>query len=344
MVAGKRLIIRLPISLPDLTPDRVRVSVGTAAVLGLLRYRLQVPPTTAYIMTYTEESCLANCGFCAQARSNFADKTLLSRVIWPDFPITEVLEGFRNPAINVLERICVQVINYPGFVEDTLHLVGLFKEKTSLPVSVDVCPVDSEVLLSLKTAGADRISIPLDASTPTLFDEVKGRAVKGPYRWDKHIKALNEAVRVFGEFKVGSNIIIGLGESEKEAVELIQKLHDMKVIPVLFAFTPLKGTRLQDHNQPTIESYRRIQVARHIITSGWSRLEKMSFDKNGKLAGFGNVDLYTVLSDGAAFMTTGCPGCNRPFYNERPSGPFYNYPRKLTPSELNTELRELGLE
>ena len=27
-----------------------------------------------------------------------------------------------------------------------------------------------------------------------------------------------------------------------------------------------------------------------------------------------------------AVLTSGCPGCNRPFYNERPRGPIYNYP------------------
>jgi biotin synthase-related radical SAM superfamily protein len=343
-VTGKKLIIRLPISLPDLAPDRVRVSVGTAAVLGLLHYRLQVPPTTSYIMTFTEETCLANCSFCAQARDNVADKTLLSRVIWPDFSLINVVNSFNNPAMKVLERICVQVINYSDFISDTLYLVSLFKEKIGLPVSVDICPVDSEVLTGLKAAGADRISIPLDASTPTLFDAVKGRAVKGPYRWDKHMAALKEAVEVFGEFKVGSNIIIGLGESEMDAVKLIQKLYNMGVSSILFAFTPLKGTRLQERSQPIVESYRRIQVARHLITRGRSRVDEMSFDHEGRLTGFGGVDLYEELADGVAFMTTGCPGCNRPFYNERPSGPFYNYPRNLTARELKMELRELGLE
>jgi len=54
----------------SLMPDRVRVSVGTASVLGLLKYRLAVPPTTAYLMTYTEGSCLANCSFCSQATTS----------------------------------------------------------------------------------------------------------------------------------------------------------------------------------------------------------------------------------------------------------------------------------
>jgi biotin synthase-related radical SAM superfamily protein len=325
----------------SLVPDRVRVSVGTASVLGLLRYRLGVPPTTAYLMTYTEGSCQANCGFCAQARDNHADRDQLSRVVWPVYPLGRVMEGFREPAQDVLERICVQVINYPGFLDDTVDLVRLLWDETRLPVSVDTCPVGEGPLHRLREAGAEMVSIPLDGATPRIFDEVKGRGAKGPYRWERHMEALEAAVEVFGAGNVGSNLIVGLGETEREATELIQTLHDMKVRTVLFAFTPLKGTRLEDLPQPPIESYRRIQAARHLIVNGLSSLEEMTFDGEDRITGYGTVDLEEALGDGSAFMTTGCPGCNRPFYNERPSGPLYNYPRPLTREEAGNILEGL---
>ena len=325
----------------DLAPDRVRVSVGTASVLGLLRYRLSVPPTTAYLMTYTEGSCLANCSFCAQARDHNTNRDQLSRVVWPDYPLDRVMDGFRNPAHDVLERVCVQVIYYPGFLDDTVDLVRLLRDETGLPVSVDTCPVDKESLLRLREAGAEMISIPLDGATPRIFDEIKGRDVKGPYRWERHIEALRMAVEVFGDGNVGSNLIVGLGETEREAAELIQRLHDMKVKTVLFAFTPLAGTRLEGLPPPHMEKYRRLQAARHLIVNGYAALEGLSFDEDGRITGYGGVDLDTVLGDGVAFMTTGCPGCNRPFYNERPSGPFYNYPRPLTEDEIKEELASL---
>ena len=40
--------------------------------------------------------------------------------------------------------------------------------------------------------------------------------------------------------------------------------------------------------------------------------------------------LRDIIEDTNAFLTSGCPGCNRPYYTSRPSGPIYNYPRKLT--------------
>ena len=324
-------------------PEKVRVSIGTAAVLGLVNMRLSTPPTTAYIMTYTDGSCIANCSFCAQARENEAKRDLLSRVIWPDYPLDEVIEGFRNPKLDVLERICIQVINYPGFIEDTMHLTSVMR-KTGLPLSLDICPVDESDLVKFREAGIERISIPLDAATPEIFNKIKGRDVNGPYRWETHIKTLKAAVNVFGAGNVGTNLIIGLGETEREATELIQSNLEKGVRTILFAFTPLPHTRLEDLPQPEVEAYRRIQVVRHLMTKGLTYLKDIEFDEDEKIRQINDVDLINELRDGEAFKTTGCPGCNRPFYNERPSGPFYNYPRPLTDEEIKKEITLLRLQ
>jgi biotin synthase len=44
-------------------------------------------------------------------------------------------------------------------------------------------------------------------------------------------------------------------------------------------------------------------------------------------------ELDMIINDTNAFLTSGCPGCNRPYYTSRPSGPIYNYPRALTEKE-----------
>jgi len=45
------------------------------------------------------------------------------------------------------------------------------------------------------------------------------------------------------------------------------------------------------------------------------------------------------------FLTSGCPGCNRPFYNERPSL-IYNYPSVTlllkNLETLNNQLKSVG--
>ena len=325
----------------DLSPDMVRVSIGTVGVLGLKEIRLDVPPTTAYLMTYTEGSCLANCAFCSQARECNSERDHLSRVIWPEYSWDSVLEGFKSPSMDVLERVCIQVINYPGFIVDVLDMVHDLRAITGLPISVDTCPVSREDMKQLKNAGVQRVNIPMDAATQKLFDNVKGRNVGGPYRWETHLEAISRAVDIFGEGMVGSNLIIGLGETEEEAVALIQALSDLNVNTALFAFTPLRGTKLEKLSQPPIESYRRVQLARYLIDRGTTRMKDMTF-KDGRIMDFGVENIRKHLSDGSAFQTSGCPGCNRPFYNEKPSGPFYNYPRKLSREEVSEILDALS--
>jgi len=43
--------------------------------------------------------------------------------------------------------------------------------------------------------------------------------------------------------------------------------------------------------------------------------------------------LKNIIENSNTFMTTGCPGCNRPYYTSKPSGPIYNYPRNLNKTE-----------
>jgi biotin synthase len=327
-------------------PVKVRVSTGTAGLLGLDNIKLKVKPTTAYLMTHTDDGCVGNCTFCPQARESPSSKSRLSRVLWPTYPSAAVLAALGNAPRQELKRICIQAVNYPGYFEDVHALLRGMRAATDTPVSLDTCPLTREQMRKLKEAGLDRIGIPLDASTPGLFDRVKGSEVGGPFSWDDHMEALREAVEVFGRGRVMSNLIVGIGETEEEAANFIQTLMDMGVQTGLFAFTPIRGTTLHGHSQPPLDSYRRVQVARHLITLRHARSDDMEFDDGGAIVGFGaDPNVFAgVLEKGDAFCTSGCPGCNRPFYNERPSGPLFNYPRGLTREEAQREAERLGLK
>ncbi len=189
----------------------------------------------------------------------------------------------------------------------------------------------------------ERIGIALDASTEKLFDELKGPAVSGPYQWKDQLRKLREAVGIFGKGNVSTHLIAGLGETEKEIVSTIQKCIDMGVLPALFAFTPIRGTRLQNNPQPPLETYRRIQLARYLIVNGFARYEAMRFGVDGRTINFAveKSTLRMVVETGMPFFTTGCPGCNRPFYNEKPSGPIFNYPRQLSSEEIASIIKQL---
>jgi biotin synthase len=188
----------------------------------------------------------------------------------------------------------------------------------------------------LAETGVDRVSIALDAATEELFNTVKGASANGPYTWKNQLKALKEAVQTFGKGSVSTHLIAGLGENERELIQIIQWCVDTGVYPSLFAFTPIPGTALENHSQPPLSYYRRIQIARFLIIQGKTRYENMRFNEDNRLIDFGvpEEQIRNVIKTGRPFVTSGCPGCNRPYYNERPGGPLYNYPRQPLPEEV----------
>lgn len=318
-------------------PKKIRVSLGSAIVLKLLNGKLDAAPTTAYLMTYREEKCAANCAFCPQARGSNSKADMLSRVSWPTFPTENVLNGiFEAVANGTINRVCIQALNYPEVFRDLTALIRAVKQEVDVPVSVSCQPLSAKNVQLLAEAGAERIGIPLDAATKKIFDAVKGAEAGGPYSWKKQWQILAEATKIFGRGRVSTHLIVGLGETEEEMVSTIQTCVDMGVLPALFALTPIAGTKLEGTHQPPIEKYRRIQVARHLIVHGLSKFANMKFNSKGELTSFGVTrdTLSQIIKTGTPFLTSGCPNCNRPYYNEKPSGPIYNYPRPLTSEEI----------
>jgi biotin synthase len=263
---------------------------------------------------------------------------MLSRVTWPTFPTKQVLqklEGINEKGL--IKRICIQALNYPTVFNDVLSLVKEIRLIVSLPIAISCQPFGEEEMKKLAQIGVNRIGIPLDAATEDIFDKVKGSLAYGPYTWKRHQEALKNAVRVFGKGHVSTHLIVGLGETEEEMVKMTQWCADNGVYPGLFSFTPVPGTALESGSQPSLDCYRRIQVAHYLITNGKTRYENMTFDSDGCLIDFGvsKDELLQAVRCGKPFLTSGCPDCNRPYYNERPGGPLYNYPRMPLPEEID---------
>jgi len=327
-------------------PAKVRVSVGSAIVLELIRGRLDAPPTTVYLLTYHEGKCSANCGFCPQARTSTSRADMLSRVTWPAFPTREVVSKTASAwQKKAILRVCIQAINYLGVFDHLLALTKAIVSRANVPVSVSCQPLNRAQMKMLAEAGVDRVSVALDAATEGLFNKVKGTLTCGPYAWEKQRKTLEEAVQVFGKGSVSTHLIVGLGETERELIETVQWCVDSGVYPSLFAFTPVPGTALEGLPQPSMASYRRAQLARHLVVQGKTRCESMKFDGYGRIIDFGVSKhlLRGVVESGGPFQTSGCPGCNRPYYNERPGGLIYNYPRPLKSDELIEVEKQFGI-
>ncbi|MFQ6064427.1 MAG: radical SAM protein [Candidatus Bathyarchaeia archaeon] len=327
-------------------PEKIRVSLGSAVVLGLMNGILDAKPTTVYLLTFHSGKCSANCGFCPQARKSKGRADMLSRVIWPPFPTELVISGIEHVMEKgAIRRVCIQALNYPAVFGDILNITEAILSRVNVPISVSCQPITREEMKKLAETGVERLCIPLDAVTEELFDTVKGRLADGPYVWEKQCVALEDAVAIFGKDSVSTHLIVGLGETEEDAIRMIQWCVDRGVYPSLFSFTPALGTPLENRPQPSITRYRRVQIAEHLIMNRMTQFKEMRFDQDGAVRNFGvsREKLLRVIRTGKPFMTSGCPGCNRPYYNERPSGPIYNYPRQPLPKEILEIERQIGV-
>ncbi|MFW9934330.1 MAG: radical SAM protein [Candidatus Thorarchaeota archaeon] len=308
----------------------IRLSVGTAALLGLVQCKLDAQPTTAYTMTFTKSRCSANCAFCAQARESSAKASQLSRVTWPAYPLTQFIETITQNGINFpFNRLCIQTICYPTLVKDLKHLITLFKNYLpTIPLSLALPPLRANDFQDFYNLGVDRVAVSLDAVTTELFEHYKGSGMGGPFSWSTHYQALESARAIFGANHTTTHLIIGLGETEFQTVFLLQDLINKDITVGLFPFTPISGTSLENKPRPALDHYRRIQLAYYLVQNRLVTAQQMQFNSSNQLTdlGLSKERLIDIIARGKAFQTAGCPSCNRPFYTEQPGGPLFNYP------------------
>ncbi len=281
----------------------VRASIGSLSELGIEKVRMLAKPTTVYILQYSKRGCLAGCKFCPQSATSATCKDYVSRIPWPIVPLGEILKRIKGRGN--FARMCIQSIIKPEFENEILKIVSEIRRYgIKLPVSIALTPVESSFLYMYKEKGVDYIGVGLDAATPEIFYKI-GK----PYSWNKYINFIDRAVEIFGRKRVIVHLIFGLGEKIKDFVYTMKALYEKGCEVALFAFTPVRGTHLHDLPQPEILKYRIVQIARFMLSKNLKKIP----------------DVEHLAQ---ALLTSGCPGCNRPFYNETPRK-IYNYPNAI---------------
>ena len=311
----------------------VRASLGTLIALGLERGRADVLPSIAYVMQYSEKGCMGKCAFCAQSIYSRTPKELLSRVIWPKVDLSTLLGAL---ARSRYQRVCLQTIIKEKFIDEVYYLVRNFN-KLGLSVSLSITPIPKSELETLTREGVDYLGVGLDAASKNLVE-----ACGKPFTWETYWDFIKAGVEVLGKGKVVTHIIVGLGESLEDMLSTIEKLRDVGSDVSLFAFTPLKGTRLGNLSPPSIRYYRLVQLSTKLIMEGYSWRDFIVY-KNGvphiKKSAI-ELDADELLD---AVIIRGCPGCNRPFYNEVPGREPYNFPdREMLMKWKEAVIREIN--
>ncbi len=305
-------------------------------LLGLSKAKLLVAPKTAHFLV--GDGCVNDCAFCAQAKNSHSLPGRLSRVVWPRHPWSDI-GGPLSAAIRdgLFSRICVQTVECSQGTALALDFVRRIRViSQQMPVSVCAAPYSLARVEAFFRAGASTVGLPIDAATPDIHNRVKRGLPNTAWR-----VLLESSSRWPG--LISTHFIAGLGETEEELVRAIAKAQENGVTVGLFSFTPVKGTDMEACPPPDISKYRRIQLAAYVLKNGGNiRAIEFSGERIVRVR-LGDPKIRQEILKGLPFMTSGCSGCNRPYYNERPGQIMMNYPRLLSPQEAFRGICESGL-
>ena len=346
------------------SPEYVQLSTAAAMTLGIMpgrMHRCECTRCLNLLLSYPE-GCLANCAYCGLARHreaerDYADRNFI-RVDWPAVPLAQIVDIVaRDGAASPFHRMCISMITHPRSDADTVEVLRAWTRRidpASIPVSILSNPMTMSRadVVQLKELGADIFTVALDAATPAIFDRTRGKGVQSPHKWQKYWEILLAARDVFGAQKFGAHIIIGMGETELEALTLVQQLVDLGGHSHMFCFFPEKGS-LMDHLPATPrDQWRRVQLARYLIDYAGVRVGQMRFDAHGRVTDFGlpHAELDAIVAAGVAFRTSGCPGkfrtdlsaCDRP-YGDSPPSDIASFPFQPAGRDLRRIRRQLGI-
>lgn len=320
------------------SPEYVQMSTAAAITLGLVAGKMHRTSCTHclnLLVTYPE-GCRANCAYCGLARHreearDYADRNFI-RVDWPTARYDEVIERVKAGSDKGrFERMCISMITHPNSNDDTFVLLEKWtREVPAVPVSILSNPttLEKDDLIRMRDLGADIFTVALDAVTPAIFERTRGRGVDSPHRYEKYWQAIEWAAEIYGPEKFGAHLICGMGETEREILEVAQRIRGLGGHNHMFAFFPERGSLMEDWPAVDRGQWRRVQLARFLIDYRGVRVEAMAFDDAGRVTDFGvpKEVLEKEIAAGTPFRTSGCPGkddevsaCNRPYGDSSPT-------------------------
>ncbi|VVB71979.1 Lipoyl synthase [uncultured archaeon] len=179
-------------------------------------------PQQAYITV--SERCIYDCKFCAVPKLQGGVKSRQT--------VCRMVEDAQSTgqlcAISLTSGVETSPQKEAARVAEIVRDLRRF----GVPIGVSVSPFPG-VNEILKRAGADEVKYNLESADRDLFP----RVCPG-ISFQEIMDALQEAVGIFGQNRVFSNIIVGLGESDRALHHSIDELTEMGVLPVLRAVYP----------------------------------------------------------------------------------------------------------
>ncbi len=341
----------------QISPEWVRISAAAAMTLGLKTgrtYRGAACRCINLLQNYPE-GCYANCTYCGLARERPGvpvDNTFI-RVAWPLYETDRVARAIADRE-DQIGRICIAQVQDNRAYADLIEMEQRVRAASDVPISalVSATLLDQDRLEQIKQAGADIIGVGLDAASEEVFYRTRGKGARGPHDWHYHWKIVELASRLYGPMKVNCHIVVGLGETDRDLINLFYKLKSMQVAGYLFSFNPEPDTAMRKVPCAPLRRWRRIQLIKYLIEQHDLPPEMIEFDGTGTIARLkANGSLVEkAVAEGRAFMTNGCPdkqgelACNRPYGSYRPGEAFRDYPFSPLADDLHVIRDQVRLE
>ena len=183
-------------------------------ITGEMENALAHCPEQAYINL--SEKCIYDCKYCSVPKLQGRTKT-------KEESLEIIKTAFQKGNVKAISITSGVEKTPEGELERVLDLMPELK-KYNVPIGVSIYSVSggSE---KLKAVGVSEVKYNVEAADSEIFKKV----CPGLSETDI-FSELEEAVKIFGKGKVFSNIIIGLGETDEKAEEMIERLAKIGVI------------------------------------------------------------------------------------------------------------------
>lgn len=155
-----------------------------------------------------DSNCKYHCKFCATPliQSHINHRTLQPQVV------TRIVKRVANKSLTAV-ALTTGVFSTPiDSVKHMCQVVEALRREFGdrLPIGVEPYVEEEKHIDMLYDAGADEIKINVESFDPQIYSKVCSE-----FNYQNNLKMVRYAAKVFGENRVCSNIIIGLGEKEE---------------------------------------------------------------------------------------------------------------------------------
>lgn len=185
-------------------------------------------------------SCIFKCRYCSVPHLSGQRRTIEE--------IMAMVESVRHRirAISITSGVLESIEEEESYVLEVVKHLLVYE----LPIGVSIYPTD-QTPERLHALGAAEVKFNIEAATPELFEKMcPGLG------YDRLWRVLDRSVELFGKNRVFSNVIVGLGETDKEMEICINRLTSHGVIPVLRPLNPVAG--LTGFGRPSAERLQKI--------------------------------------------------------------------------------------